>query len=93
MFLFLKAYWNSFIYQVFDGNVVDWWLFYRGDCDVYSLVDISGTSHKETSQKSNVVVDTIRIISGIPQSRMNDILSETENNGEASEDKEYLVGV
>lgn len=40
-----------------------------------------------------MVVDTIRIISGIPQSRMNDILSETENNGEASEDKESLVGV
>lgn len=60
---------------------------------MYSLVDISGTSHKETTQKSNVVVDTIRIISGIPQSRMNDILSETENNGELNEEKEYLVDV
>ena len=37
-----------------------------------------------------MVVDTIRIISGIPQSRMQDIMDETERK-ESSDDKESLV--
>lgn len=65
----------------------------RGDCDVYSLVDISNDHPTTTPQKSNVVVDTLRIISGIPQSRMNGILSETENHSGDVEENELLYPV
>lgn len=60
---------------------------------MYSIVDIAGVQSTPTPQKSNVVVDTIRIISGIPQSRMNDILSETENNPVVPDDDQCLISV
>lgn len=53
-------------------------------------MDIPGYAEKPAASKSNMVVDTIRIISGIPQSRMQDIMDETERK-ESSEDKETLV--
>ena len=62
----------------------------RSNNDIYSVVDIPGYAEKPATTKSNMVVDTIRIISGIPQSRMQDIINETERN-ESSDDKESLV--
>ena len=63
---------------------------YRSNNDIYSVLDIPGYADKPVTTKSNMVVDTIRIISGIPQSRMQDIMDETERK-ESSEDKESLV--
>ena len=52
-------------------------------------MDIGGTHSQAKAPKSNVVVDTIRIISGIPQSRMNGILSEAENYPDDVENGDY----
>jgi len=62
----------------------------RDSGELFSLVDISTSMHVPT-QKKNVVVDTIRLISGIPQSRMNDILSESEHYSLDEEEGEYFV--
>lgn len=42
---------------------------YRSNNDIYSVLDIPGYADKPVTTKSNMVVDTIRIISGIPQSQ------------------------
>lgn len=65
----------------------------RNKADVYSLVDIDNNHNQSSTHKSNLVVDTIRIISGIPQSRMNDILSEAENYSVDPMDDELLDNV
>ena len=57
-------------------------------CDIYSVVDIPGFAEKPEVSKSNVVVDTIRLISGIPQSRLATIMEEEEEEEEEEKEKE-----
>ena len=57
----------------------------RSSCDIYSVVDIPGFAEQPTVSKSNVVVDTIRLISGIPHSRLATIMEEEEEEEEEEE--------
>ena len=56
------------------------------------MVDLSPDG-KETALKrsSNLVVDTLRIVTGIPQSRMTDILEDKSPIVDASDDVEALL--
>lgn len=59
---------------------------------MFSVVDLSPDG-KETALKpsSNLVVDTLRIVTGIPQSRMTDILEDKSPIVDASDDVEALL--
>ena len=48
-------------------------------------MDIPGFAEQPEVSKSNVVVDTIRLISGIPQSRLATIMEEEEEEKEEGE--------
>ncbi len=59
---------------------------------MFSVVDLSPDG-KETALKpsSNLVVNTLRIVTGIPQSRMTDILEDKSPIVDESDDVEALL--
>ena len=59
---------------------------------MFSVVDLSPDG-KETALKpsSNLVVDTLRIVTGIPQSRMTDILEDKSPIVDGRDDVEALL--
>lgn len=52
-------------------------------------MDIPGYTEEPEVSKSNVVVDTIRLISGIPQSRLATIMEEEEEEEEEMEERRF----
>ena len=87
-----RACWSSSTYPECIGlaSIHAWRS--RGRCDVFSVVDLSPDG-KETALKpsSNLVVDTLRIVTGIPQSRMTDILEDKSPVVDGSDDVEALL--
>lgn len=80
------------MFPVFDGMSAPRSSDSRGNCDVFSVVDLHRDGEESSSKPTgNVVVDTLRIVTGIPQSRMTDILEEKSPVPDGSEDAEALL--
>ena len=84
--------WSFSIFLAFIGITYLRLLCCRGNCDIFSVVDLSRNGQDSAAKPmSNLVVDTLRIVTGIPQSRMTDILEDKSPEVDGSDDVEALL--